>query len=127
VQGRSYQEVQGVYSLRAESVPGQQVQVQLVPELQFGELRNRYAGSDQGIFVVTPSRERKVFDEMRISVSLAPGETLLVTGIADAPSSLGSAFHSQRIGDVAEQKLVMVRLVQVPDSEILADVSLPGE
>jgi hypothetical protein len=127
IQGKSYHEVQGVYSLRAESVPGQQVRVQLVPELQFGELRNRYAGSDQGIFVVTPSRERKVFDDMRISVALAPGEFLLVTGTPDAPSSLGSAFHSQRISDVAEQKLVMVRLVQVPDSEILADVSLPAE
>jgi hypothetical protein len=127
VQGKSYQEVQGVYSLRAESVPGQQVQVQLVPELQFGELRNRYAGSDQGIFVVTPSRERKVFDDMRMSVNLSPGEILLVTGIPDAPSSLGSAFHAQRIGDVAEQKLVMVRLVQVPDSEILAGDSLKAE
>lgn len=127
VQGKSYHEVQGVYSLRAESIPGQKVRVQLVPELQFGELRNRYAGSDQGIFVVTPSRERKVFDDMRMSVPLAPGEFLLVTGIPDAPSSLGSAFHSQRISDVAEQKLVMVRLVQVPDSEILADVSLPTE
>lgn len=127
VQGKSYQEVQGVYSLRAESIPGQQVQVQLVPELQFGELRNRYAGSDQGIFVVTPSRERKVFDDMRINVALAPGEFLLVTGIPDAPSSLGSAFHSQRIGGVAEQKLVMVRLVQVPDSEILASVPTPAE
>jgi hypothetical protein len=127
IQGKSYHEVQGVYSLRAEPIPGQQVKVQLVPELQFGELRNRYAPGDQGMFILTPSRERKVFDDMRMSVPLAPGEFLLVTGVPDAPSSLGSAFHSQRVSDVAEQKLLMVRLVQVPDSEILADVSLPGE
>ena len=127
VQGKSYSEVQGVYSLRAESVPGQKVRVQLVPELQFGELRNRYAGSEQGMIMFTPSRERKVFDDMKIIATLAPGEILLITGVPDTAGSLGSAFHSRRIGDVAEQKLVMVRVVQVPDSEILADATLPGE
>ena len=127
LQGRSYEEVQGVYSLRAEALPGQQVLVQLIPELQHGELRNRYAGSDQGIFVVTPSRERKVFDEMKMSVSLAAGEMLVVTGVPETPGSLGSAFHAERRAGVAEQKLVLVRLLQVPDSEILADVSLPSD
>ncbi len=127
LQGKSYEEVQGVYSLRAESLPGQQVEVQLIPELQHGELRNRYAGSDQGIFVVTPSRERKVFDEMKMSVSLAAGEMLVVTGVPETPGSLGSAFHTERTAGVAEQKLVLVRLLQVPDSEILADVSLPSD
>lgn len=127
LQGKSYAEVQGVYSLRAESLPGQRVEVQLIPELQHGELRNRYAGSDQGIFVVTPSRERKVFDEMKMSVSLAAGEMLVVTSVPDASGSLGSAFHAERTAGVAEQKLVLVRLLQVPDSEILADVSLPSD
>ncbi len=127
LQGKSYQEVQGVYSLRAEAVPGQRVEVQLIPELQFGEMRNRYGGSDQGIFVVTPSRERKVFDEMKMRVGLAPGEMLLVTNISDAPGSLGNVFHAERRAEVAEQKLVLIRVLQIPDSEILADVSVSTE
>lgn len=127
VQGKSYHDVQGVYSLRVESASGQQVAVQLVPELQFGELKNRYTPGDQGIIVFTPSRERKVFDDMKISVTLSAGELLVVTSVPDAPGSLGSAFHAQRISGVAEQKLVMIRLAQVPSSEILADVSPPGE
>jgi hypothetical protein len=126
LQGKSYEQVQGVYSLRAESVLSQRVEVQLTPELQFGEMRNRYAGSDQGIFVVTPSRERKVFDQMKIGVALSPGEILVVAGIPGASGSLGNAFHAERRGDIAEQKLVLIRLMQVPDSEILADVSLPS-
>lgn len=127
LQGKSYAAVQGVYSLRAETIPGQQVEVQLTPELQHGELRNRYAGSDLGTLVVTPSRERKVFDQMKMSVSLAAGEMLVVTGVPETPGSLGSAFHAGRRGGVAEQKLILVRLLQVPDSEILADVSLPSD
>ena len=127
LQGKSYEEVQGVYTLRSEGVPGQKVEVQLTPELQFGELRNRYGPSDQGIFVMTPSRERKVFDQMKMSVALSPGEMLVVSGVPDASGSLGNAFHAEQRGDTVEQKLVLIRLVQVPDSEILADVSLPSD
>jgi hypothetical protein len=127
LQGKSYQEVQGVYSLRAQTLPAQRVKVELVPELQHGEMRNRYAGSDQGILVVTPSRERKVFDQMKMSVPLTAGELLIVSGIPDAPASLGSAFHAEERAGVAEQKLVLIRLLQVPDSEILADVAVPAK
>ncbi len=125
LQGKSYDEVQGAYSLCAETLPGQMVEVQLIPELQHGEFRNRYGGSDQGAFVVTPSRERQVFDQMKMTVTLAAGEMLIVTGVPETPGSLGSAFHAERRAGVAEQKLILVRLLQVPDSEILADVSLP--
>lgn len=127
LQGKSYQEVQSVYSLRAETLPAQRIKVELVPELQHGEMRNRWAGSDQGILVVTPSRERKVFDQMKISVPLAAGELLVVSGLADAPASLGSAFHTERRAGVTEQKLVLIRLLQVPESEILADVSVSAK
>lgn len=127
LQGKSYREAQGVYSLRAEAVAGQKVKLQLTPELQFGELKNRYTGSDQGIFVVTPSRERKVFDEMKMSLDLAPGEMFLVTGVPDSAGSLGNAFHAERRGELAKQKLVLIRVVQIPDSEILADVTLAAD
>ena len=63
--------------------------------------------SDQGIFVMTPSRERKVFDQMKMSVALAPGELLVISGIPDASGSLGSAFHAERRSDAVEQKLVL--------------------
>jgi hypothetical protein len=127
LQGKSYEQAQGVYSLRTETVPGQQVELQLTPELQFGELRNRYAGSDQGIFVVTPSRERKVFDQLKINVPIAAGEMLVVTKTSGAPGSLGAVFHSERRSDAVEQKLLLIRLLQVPESEILADASLAAD
>ena len=121
LRGRSYEQVQAVYSMRAEAIAGQRVHLRLVPELQHGELRNRYAGSDQGIFLVTPSREREMYDELEIGVEMTPGELLIVGGIPDASGSLGHAFHAESKRGPAELKIVLVRLVEVPGSEILAD------
>lgn len=121
LRGRSYQQVQAVYSMRAETIAGQRVMLRLVPELQHGELRNRYAGSDQGIFLVTPSRERELYDQLELSTEMAPGELLVVGGLPDASGSLGHAFHAESQRGPAELKLVLVRLIEVPGSEILAE------
>lgn len=121
LRGRSYEQVQAVYSMRAEAIAGQRVHLRLVPELQHGELRNRYAGSDQGIFLVTPSRERELYDELEIGVEMTPGELLILGGLPDASGSLGHAFHAESKRGPAELKIVLVRLVEVPGSEILAN------
>lgn len=127
LQGKSYEQAQGVYSLRTETVPGQQVELQITPELQFGELKNRIAGGDQGMFVFTTSRERKVFDQLMISVPIAAGDMFVVTEAGGASGSLGAVFHAERRGDAVEQKLVLIRLLQVPESEILSDASLAAD
>lgn len=124
VRGRTYEQVQGVYSLQAESVPGQKVAIEITPELQYGDLKNRYTGSDQGVLLMTTSRERKVFDQLKINVDLVPGEFLVLSGISDSHCSLGSAFHASEQSGAAAQKLVLIRLLQVPRSEILADATL---
>ncbi len=122
LQGRSYHQVQAVYSLRAEPVVGQRVLLSLTPELQHGELRNRYTGSEQGIFLLKPSRERETYDQLKLKVELAAGELLVVGCLSDSPGSLGYAFHAVAQRGPAEHKLILVRLLQVPGSEILANI-----
>jgi len=122
LKAKNYDQVQAVYSLRAESVAGQRVSIRLTPELQHGEMRNRYSGSARGIFLMMPSREREIFDQLEIGTELAAGELLVVSCLSAVPSSLGQAFHAiDREGPV-EHKLLLVRLLQVPRSEILAEV-----
>ncbi|MEM8944285.1 MAG: hypothetical protein AAGD11_03805 [Planctomycetota bacterium] len=121
LRGRSYEQVQAVYTMRAQAIAGQRIRLRLVPELQHGELRNRYAGSDQGIFLVTPSRERELYDELELSTEMAPGELLILSGLPDASGSLGHAFHAESQRGPAELKVVLIRLVEVPGSEILAE------
>ena len=125
LQGNSYEQVQSVYTLRAEPSAGQRVALRLTPELQHGELRNRYAGSDQGIFLVKPSREREIYDQLNLHVELAAGELLVVSCLPDASGSLGHAFHAVKQSGQTEHKLILVRLLQVPPSEILAAANQP--
>lgn len=120
VGGKTFQEVQGVYALHAEAVPGQRAKVRLTPELHHGELKMRYAGRDEGIFVQTPSRERQVFDRLAMETELAPGELLLLGCLPEAQTSLGGLFHTASTAGKDERKLIVLRLVQVPPSEILA-------
>ena len=121
LRGKSYEQVQAVYTMRAQAIEGQRVKLQLVPELQHGELRNRYAGSDQGIFLVTPSRERELYDELELTTEMTAGELLVLAGLPDASGSLGHAFHAENKRGPAELKIVLIRLVEVPGSEILAE------
>jgi hypothetical protein len=119
--GKTFRQVQGVYMLHAESAPGQRVKVRLTPELHHGELRNRRVGSDQGIFLSTVSREREVFEELTMQTELAPGDLLILGCLPNAKSSLGGVFHTASAGGQDERKLIVLRLLEVPPSEILAD------
>jgi len=121
LKGRSFQQIQAVYTLEAERAAGQRVALRLTPELQHGELRNRYTGGDSGIFLFTPSRDREVYDWLTVHADLAPGELLLLSCLPSASGSLGHAFHVPGDDGPNEHKLILVRLLQVPASEILAD------
>ena len=118
--GRPFRQVEAIYSLAAEAVDGERVQVRLIPELDHGELRPRYAGSDQGIFLMTPSRDREVFDQLCMEVTLLPGEVLVLGCLPDDRASLGSVFHTVSVKGREERKLILVRLLESPRSEILA-------
>jgi hypothetical protein len=122
IRGRSYQQAEATYALQAKAVAGQRISLQLVPELLHGELKNRYAGGDQGIFLMTQSRERETFDWLTISAELAAGEMLLVSCLPDVSGSLGHTFHAQDLRGPLDYKLVLVRMLQVPGSEILASL-----
>ena len=118
--GRTYTQAESVYAMRAELNDGQRIALRLTPEMHHGQLRNRYAGSDEGIFLFTPSREQEVFDTLEIRTELAPGELLIVGCLPNARGSLGHTFHTSVVQGRTEQKLILVRLLQVPPSEILA-------
>jgi hypothetical protein len=121
VGGKTYEQVQGVYILQAESIPGQRVKVRITPELHHGELRNRRVGSDQGIFLSTVSREREVFERLTLQTELTPGDLLILSCLPDAKSSLGGVFHTASAGGQEDRKLIVLRLLEVPPSEILAN------
>lgn len=120
VRGQTFSEVEGRYELWAESTPGQRVSVRLVPELHHGELRNRYAGSDQAIFLVAPSRERESFENLTLKAELAAGDALVIGCLPGADATLGGVLHMASAQGRRERKFVIIRVFESPPSEILA-------
>ncbi len=121
VHANRYSQVESVYTLAAEPTAGQHAEVTLTPEVHHGALRNRYTGMEErGIFLTTPSRERNVFELLQLRAELAPGELIVIGRMPDKRGSLGYLFHSDRGEQQCDDKLILVRLLRIPTSDILA-------
>jgi len=118
--GHTYQQAQAVYALRVDPQPDRTVRVELTPEIHHGVARLRYTGGDDGILRQEPLRDREVFDKLRFMVRLAPGEMLILTSLPDAGSRLGHYFHTVDSADGPQQKLILIRLAEVPPSDTFA-------
>ncbi len=85
------------------------VRVGLLPEIRFGQLRNRY-GVDEDSFLVRAEQERLPLTELETSVALRPGESLLL-GATTAGDQLGQQFFAPD-SNVDGQRFFLVRVVQ---------------
>jgi hypothetical protein len=121
--GRTYRDAQAIYALRVDPQPDQTVGIELTPELHHGQSRVRWSGGEDGILRQAPSRDREVFEAMRMNVRLAPGEMLVLMSLPDAGSRLGHYFHTTETADGPQQKLVLIRLAQVPRSDTFKSIA----
>jgi len=115
--GHTFQQAQAVYALRVDPQPDRAVHVELTPEIHHGTARLRWTGGDDGILRQAPLRDREVFEKLRFMVRLAPGEMLVLTSLPDAGSRLGHYFHTVDSADGPPQKLILIRLAEVPPSD----------
>jgi hypothetical protein len=118
--GRTYQQAKAVYCLRVDPRPDRTALVELTPEIQHGAPRLRFATGDDGILKQASLNERKVFDQLHLSVRLAPSEMLVLMSLPNSGSRLGHYFHTVDSADGPQQKLILIRLAQVPPSDTFA-------
>jgi hypothetical protein len=120
--GRTFSDAQAMYALRVDPQPDQTVLVELTPELHHGQAHLRFTRDDDnmGILRQAPMRQREVFSQLRMSVRLAPGEMLVLMGLSGAGSRLGHCFHTVDSSDGPQQKLILIRLAEVPRSDMFA-------
>lgn len=114
--GHTYQDAQAMFSLRVDPQPDQTAVVDLTPEIHHGTPRLRWTSEDDGVLRQAPLREREIFDQLRINTPLAPGEMIVMTCLPDSGSRLGHYFYEVNSADGPQQKLILVRLAQVPPS-----------
>jgi hypothetical protein len=109
--------------MRVDPQPDQTTIVELTPELHFGSPRIRWTGGDEGVLHQAPLRDREVFDQLRMSVKLAPGDMFVVMSLPDARSRLGHYFHTVESSEGDQQKLILIRLAEVPQSDSFASLT----
>jgi hypothetical protein len=122
--GRIYRDAQAIYALEVDPQPDRMAIVQLTPELHHGAERLRFSHTDEGVLRQAPTRDREVFDRMRLRVKLAPGEVLVLLNLPGAGGRLGESFHTVDSAEGRQQKLILIRLAEVPQSDTFADVDI---
>ena len=123
--GRTYHDAQTIYALRIDPQPDQSVKLELTPEIHFGPSQMRWSGGEEGMDVMLrqmPMREREVFESMRMEVKLAPGQMLMLSMLPESDCRPGYYFHSANAVGGREQKIVLIRLAQVPQSDTFDDL-----
>jgi hypothetical protein len=118
--GHTYQQAKAVYCLRVDPRPDRTALVELTPEIQHGASRLRFTTGDDGIFKQASLNERKVFELLQVSVRLAPGEMLVLMSLPNSGSQLGHYFHTVDSAEGPQQKLILIRLAEVPSSDTFA-------
>ncbi len=119
--GSTYHDAQAIYALTVNPRADRTAEVQLTPELHYGSPRLRWTSGEEHILRQAPMRDRRVFDQMRMTVRLAPGEMLVLMSLPDAGSRLGHYFHTVDTAEGWQQKLILLRLAEVPASDTFAD------
>jgi hypothetical protein len=115
--GHVYRDAQAFYALEVDPQPDRMAVVQLTPELHHGAERLRFSQTNEGVLRQAPMRNHEVFDRMRLRVKLAPGDMLVLMNLPDAGSRLGHCFHTVDSPDGRQQKLILIRLAEVPQSD----------
>jgi hypothetical protein len=114
--GAPYGLAQAIYQLEVHGQPNGQVELQMTPELQHGPQQMRWQKDDMGNLIPKPLRDAEVFRDLRMTVPLAPGEMLIVLGLPDAAGRLGHYFHTVETPTGRQQKAVVIRLADLPQS-----------
>lgn len=88
------------------------VALELVPDIQHGPPRHRWVGGD-GLFRLDASRDSVRFDDLKVSATLVPGQTLILQTLPGA-SGVGKAFAGNKNSGPATPhgKMVLLRLAQ---------------
>jgi hypothetical protein len=118
--GGTYHDAQGIYALEVDPQPDRTVLVEMTPELHHGSPRMRWSKGEEGVFRQSPMREHEVFERLRLTVKLSPGEMLVLMSRPEASSRLGQYFHTVDAGEGRQQKLILVRVAQVPQGNAFA-------
>jgi hypothetical protein len=127
VSGEVFHKAQAIFVEKAFPQNDGRVRVELVPEIVYGDPQNRFVPGDSGNFEFRVQSPRKVFDRLRIDVTLSPGQILILGGRPEREGSLGSHYFTEQGSDGPRQQLLLIRLAQANRDDLFAEHTMGAE
>ena len=90
--GETYRLAQGVFRAKATPQPDGRTRLELLPELQHDQPRQRWDVSNQGVWRLDNSRPKEVYDEMAIAADLPRGAMLIVGSLPNGRAASATTF-----------------------------------
>ena len=115
VQGEAFRDAQCLFSLLANPSGDSRTKLQLTPEVEHGDLQNRWVPVD-GALVQQVGKPRHVYDQLRIELPLAPGQTLII-GPTEQAGGLGQHFFTLSV-PIPRRTLLLVRIAQTQQDDL---------
>ena len=120
LRGRPYAKAQGVFGVKSFPQPDGRVRLELLPELHHGDPKVGYT-YEQGVLRFDTGRAKKVFDDLALSVTLSPGEMVVLGRLPEHPGSVGHYFFTEQWAGALAQKLLLVRLAQTQYDDLFGE------
>jgi hypothetical protein len=92
--------------------------IELTPEIEYGDMRNKYVSSG-GSISVQPSRDRRVLERLRTETVLTPGQFLIVGTLPDA-CGLGKQFFTTEGTASPRRTMLVMRVIQSHADDLFA-------
>ena len=115
MQGDSFRDAQCLFSLKATPGGDGRTDLELTPEIEHGELKNRWVPLEGGI-VQQVGKDRSVYDRLRIAAKLTAGQTLVV-GPTEPSYGLGKHFFTFD-APTPRRTLLLVRISQTQQDDL---------
>ena len=127
LRGKPYPKGQGLFAVKSYPQGDGRVRVDVSPELHYGEQKLNYVG-DQGMFRIDTGRSKKVFENLDMSATLAPGEMIVLGSLPERRGSLGHYFFTEQASGKLDQKLLIIRLAQTQYDDLFgSEIATPTE
>lgn len=114
LQGETFHRATVLFDLRVVPTGANQAEVELIPEVQHGDMKQSFVSTEFGIRPEV-RRPRQQWRELSMKLNLRANQVFAVAATLP-PKALGTAFFTTKTADQSEQNVVL--LLRVADTQV---------
>jgi hypothetical protein len=118
VRGIVFDQPRGFLELSIQSLGDGRVRIELLPIVDYGEPRKRFIGG-QNVYRIDVRRDREPFENLTVSSTLTPGQTLVLTATPER-KGLGAAFFADRFQSDQDRLALLLRIAEARRDELFS-------